>query len=271
MADVREPRQQATALHTMNGAVQTVARLRSSALASASMSPLAAPGDLNGIGSAPFGFANFAAFPSLRLPGPGVLVANGGAEGWQMGDAANRPIATRHRSRSRSPISLVRAAVAARRDQLLVEPSAQANEAQGGANEARQQLAADRMLAVRLQMQEMLARRRALEQELRERQRVMLERRRAATRVALTTNTAEVVHKSTSKQHEGDSQQDQCSVCLENFRDGERLRLLPCMHKYHSCCIDEWFCNSPACPVCKHSIIPPGSTASASQGTVVID
>lgn len=136
-------------------------------------------------------------------------------------------------------------------------------------------MADDHELARRLQVQEMMAplmaARRAVQQEMIERQRVMLERRRAATLVALTTNTAEVVHKSTPKQGEGDGQQDQCSVCMEQFQDGEQLRLLPCMHKYHKCCIDEWFNSSPACPVCKHSIIPSASTASGSQAPVVID
>lgn len=141
--------------------------------------------------------------------------------------------------------------------------------------QAGQQMADDHELARRLQVQEMMAplmaARRAVQQEMLERQRVMLERRRAATLVALTTNTAEVVHKSTPKQGEGDGQQDQCSVCMEQFQDGEQLRLLPCMHKYHKCCIDEWFNSSPACPVCKHSIIPSASTASGSQAPVVID
>lgn len=178
----------------------------------------------------------------------------------------------------------------------LVEADAQANEANAGGNEAGRQMAEDHSLALRLQhaerraavqallqtareqqsaVQDLLAsavaRRGAFLQAARERERVMLEHRRAATQVALGMNTAELVHKSTPRQSEGDSQQDQCSVCLEKFQDGDQLRLLPCMHKYHRCCIDEWFQNSPECPVCKHSIIPSTSTASASQELVVID
>mmetsp|Transcript_103930 Transcript_103930/g.323953 ORF Transcript_103930/g.323953 Transcript_103930/m.323953 type:complete len:274 (+) Transcript_103930:129-950(+) len=48
--------------------------------------------------------------------------------------------------------------------------------------------------------------------------------------------------------------QSQCCVCLEQFRQGEELRMLPCMHRYHRECIDRWLTRSPACPVCKHDI-----------------
>jgi len=48
--------------------------------------------------------------------------------------------------------------------------------------------------------------------------------------------------------------QNQCSVCLEHFKSGEELRMLPCMHRYHKDCIDRWLARSPACPVCKHEI-----------------
>jgi hypothetical protein len=31
-----------------------------------------------------------------------------------------------------------------------------------------------------------------------------------------------------------------CAVCLEDFVDGERLRLLPCRHRFHVTCVDRW-------------------------------
>lgn len=262
------------------------------ALARTSTSPLAAPA--NDI-SRSFGFAEFAALASLRLPDSGFTVASARAETRPMADTFAPAATSRGRSRSRSRFQsvrvvapnlaneLVRSAVAARHVDSLgaghegrtLQQDSSLVEAQEGGNEARQQMENDHLLALRLQhaerrtaVLEMVAERRRIELE---RHRAMQERRRAATRVALATNTAEVVHTSIPKQCDGDSQQDQCSVCLEKFQDGEQLRLLPCMHKYHSRCIDKWFQNSPACPVCKHSIIPSTSTASASQGLVIID
>ncbi|CAK9109642.1 unnamed protein product [Durusdinium trenchii] len=46
----------------------------------------------------------------------------------------------------------------------------------------------------------------------------------------------------------------QCTICCEDFVEGERLRLLPCLHRYHVQCIDRWLSHSQTCPVCKHSV-----------------
>merc|ERR1712232_111508 len=50
--------------------------------------------------------------------------------------------------------------------------------------------------------------------------------------------------------------ENRCAVCLEQFGSGEQLRVLPCMHRYHRACIDQWLVRSPACPVCKHVVGP---------------
>ena len=46
-----------------------------------------------------------------------------------------------------------------------------------------------------------------------------------------------------------------CSVCLEEPREGDVLRSLPCMHFFHKACIDPWLASSSCCPVCKHDIL----------------
>ncbi|XVF54147.1 hypothetical protein PTKIN_Ptkin05aG0157200 [Pterospermum kingtungense] len=43
-----------------------------------------------------------------------------------------------------------------------------------------------------------------------------------------------------------------CVVCLENFRKGDKCKLLPnCNHSFHSQCIDSWLLKTPICPVCR--------------------
>ncbi|PVU89605.1 hypothetical protein BB561_005263 [Smittium simulii] len=43
-----------------------------------------------------------------------------------------------------------------------------------------------------------------------------------------------------------------CSMCIEDFSVGNKLRILPCNHKFHASCIDPWLLNQSAlCPICK--------------------
>jgi hypothetical protein len=55
------------------------------------------------------------------------------------------------------------------------------------------------------------------------------------------------------------SKEDICVICLEQFVNGDRLRVLPCQHSFHVGCIDRWLsgshsfqeCFTAGCPTCK--------------------
>lgn len=47
-----------------------------------------------------------------------------------------------------------------------------------------------------------------------------------------------------------------CPLCLGEFMDGEKLRVLPeCCHSFHADCIDAWLVSNPSCPSCRHSLL----------------
>lgn len=91
----------------------------------------------------------------------------------------------------------------------------------------------------------------------------------------------------------------ECPICLGEFEDGEKVRILPkCNHGFHVRCIDTWLLSHSSCPNCRHSLLEaehkttsrttittttatssganqeaqpePGTTGSRSQGSVVI-
>ncbi|KAJ8511916.1 hypothetical protein OPV22_002350 [Ensete ventricosum] len=58
---------------------------------------------------------------------------------------------------------------------------------------------------------------------------------------------------------DGDAQQKtsshDCAICLNEFREEERLKLLPdCSHAFHIDCIDTWLQFNANCPLCRTGI-----------------
>ena len=51
-----------------------------------------------------------------------------------------------------------------------------------------------------------------------------------------------------------------CCICLDDFEEGEKLRILPCDHGYHSKCIDSWLVkHKRICPQCRKRVFDRGS------------
>eukprot|EP00250_Pteridium_aquilinum_P015367 c22545_g1_i1 orf=517-1359(+) len=52
-------------------------------------------------------------------------------------------------------------------------------------------------------------------------------------------------------------QDTQCLICLSDFQDGEKIRVLPkCRHGFHIECVDTWLYTHSSCPTCRGDLTP---------------
>ncbi|XP_043910790.1 E3 ubiquitin-protein ligase RNF43 [Protopterus annectens] len=71
----------------------------------------------------------------------------------------------------------------------------------------------------------------------------------------------------THKQHGGPDSGSSCSsaptcaVCLEEFVEGQDLRIISCLHEFHKQCVDPWLILHRTCPLCMYNIMDGASVA----------
>ncbi|XP_057993552.1 receptor homology region, transmembrane domain- and RING domain-containing protein 2 isoform X2 [Hevea brasiliensis] len=62
-----------------------------------------------------------------------------------------------------------------------------------------------------------------------------------------------------------------CAICLEDYSVGEKLRILPCQHKFHAFCVDSWLTTwRTFCPVCKRDARTSNGDLPASESTPLL-
>ncbi|KAL9446330.1 hypothetical protein AB3S75_014073 [Citrus x aurantiifolia] len=62
-----------------------------------------------------------------------------------------------------------------------------------------------------------------------------------------------------------------CAICLEDYSVGEKLRILPCRHKFHAFCVDSWLTSwRTFCPVCKRDARTSTGEPPASESTPLL-
>lgn len=51
-------------------------------------------------------------------------------------------------------------------------------------------------------------------------------------------------------------EKDECVICFNEFKQGDAIKELPCLHKcFHEACIDTWLHRDASCPLCKQRLV----------------
>ncbi|CAL4067735.1 unnamed protein product [Meganyctiphanes norvegica] len=48
-----------------------------------------------------------------------------------------------------------------------------------------------------------------------------------------------------------DTKQTTCVICMSDFEIRQMLRVLPCLHEFHTKCVDKWLKSNRTCPICR--------------------
>lgn len=54
--------------------------------------------------------------------------------------------------------------------------------------------------------------------------------------------------------NEENKENNQCVICLNEYKMGEEVKETQCKHKYHKECIKDWFKENNTCPTCRRNL-----------------
>ncbi|SPP88429.1 E3 ubiquitin-protein ligase Arkadia [Drosophila guanche] len=77
---------------------------------------------------------------------------------------------------------------------------------------------------------------------------------RGATLETIERNTLPHKYRRVRRPSESDEDAEKCAICLSLFEIENDVRRLPCMHLFHTDCVDQWLVTNKHCPICRVDI-----------------
>lgn len=76
-------------------------------------------------------------------------------------------------------------------------------------------------------------------------------------------------HKRSYTTESESSDVEQCYICLVEYEEGDKIRVLPCHHEYHMSCVDKWLKEiHGVCPLCRHNVCEGVNAGSSSNAEI---
>ena len=94
-------------------------------------------------------------------------------------------------------------------------------------------------------------------------QQVEMSKQTGTPEAAISTDTGTAANTTNNDQSQN-AEHVACSICTEDFEQGQDIRVLPCDHKFHPACVDPWLLDvSGTCPLCRVDLRPQEERRSA--------
>jgi hypothetical protein len=62
-----------------------------------------------------------------------------------------------------------------------------------------------------------------------------------------------------------------CTICITDFVQGDKIRSLPCSHRFHQGCVDTWLSKNKTCPNCNGQVEQQVNGQTTNDATTTID
>jgi len=74
------------------------------------------------------------------------------------------------------------------------------------------------------------------------------------------TGTGQCVEVKEAEDAESTGDAPSCAICMQDYKENDELRILPCSHEFHAECVDKWLPMKKICPLCRHDVTKQLST-----------